>query len=232
MLVAIISSFSLLQLSVNSILILLHKSLLSITPLFILLKSNFCTFVRNFNSMPFKSTPINDLLLYEPEIFGDNRGYFYESYNQNVFEKAGITSNFIQDNQSFSQKGVLRGLHYQLEPFAQAKLVRVIQGSVLDVVVDLRKKSSTYLQHFAVVLSGENHLQMFVPRGFAHGYLVLENNTIFSYKCDNLYNKTHERGLYFNDPALNIPWNCDLNLVTLSEKDKLQPLLRDAEYNF
>lgn len=182
--------------------------------------------------MPFKTTPLKDLLIFEPKIIGDNRGYFYESYNQNVFKEAGIENVFIQDNQSFSQKGVLRGMHYQLNPYAQAKLVRVIQGSVLDVVIDLRKNSSTFSQNFSIVLSGENNLQMLVPRGFAHGYLVLEDNTIFAYKCDNLYSKIHERGLFYNDPVLNINWQYDLSKVILSEKDAQQPLFRDAEFDF
>jgi dTDP-4-dehydrorhamnose 3,5-epimerase len=173
-----------------------------------------------------------DLLIFEPQIIGDKRGYFYESYNQIVFKEAGIENVFIQDNQSYSQKGVLRGLHYQLNPYAQAKLVRVIQGSVLDVVVDLRKNSSTYSQNFSIVLSGENNLQMLVPRGFAHGYLVLEDNTIFTYKCDNLYSRIHERGLLYNDPELNINWQCDLTEVILSEKDTQQPLFKDAEFDF
>lgn len=178
------------------------------------------------------ATPISGLFVLEPKVFEDSRGYFYESYNQQTFEKAGINNHFVQDNQSKSNKGVLRGLHYQLEPFAQAKLVRVISGSVYDVAVDIRKGSPTFGQWFGEILSAENKKQMFIPRGFAHGFLVLEDNTEFFYKCDNFYSKEHDRGIKFDDPAITINWNFPMEELILSEKDKNAPLLKDAEYNF
>jgi dTDP-4-dehydrorhamnose 3,5-epimerase len=178
------------------------------------------------------TTPIKGLFVLEPKVFEDARGYFYESYNQNSFEAAGIINHFVQDNQSKSNKGVLRGLHYQLEPFAQAKLVRVISGSVYDVAVDIRKGSPTFGQWFGEVLSAENKKQMFIPRGFAHGFLVLEDNTEFFYKCDNFYSKEHDRGIKFDDPAIGINWNFPTTDLILSDKDKNAPLFNDAEYNF
>ncbi len=178
------------------------------------------------------TTPISGLIVIEPKVFTDARGYFYESYNQKSFENEGIKNIFVQDNQSKSNKGVLRGLHYQLEPFAQAKLVRVISGSVFDVAVDIRKGSPTFGQWFGEILSAENKKQMFVPRGFAHGFLVLEDNTEFFYKCDNFYSKEHDRGIKFDDPAIGIDWNFPLENLILSDKDKTAPLLKDAEYNF
>jgi dTDP-4-dehydrorhamnose 3,5-epimerase len=181
-----------------------------------------------------KITPnhIPGLVIIEPKVFEDSRGYFYESYNKKAFHEAGITNEFVQDNQSKSNKGVLRGLHYQLEPFAQAKLVRVISGSVFDVAVDIRKGSPTFGQWFGEVLSADNKKQMFIPRGFAHGFLVLEDNTEFFYKCDNFYSKEHDRGIKFDDPTININWNFPLDNLILSDKDKTAPLLKDAEYNF
>jgi dTDP-4-dehydrorhamnose 3,5-epimerase len=175
---------------------------------------------------------IPGLVVIEPKVFEDSRGYFYESYNKKAFHEAGITNEFVQDNQSKSNKGVLRGLHYQLEPFAQAKLVRVISGSVFDVAVDIRNGSPTYGQWFGEVLSAENKKQMFIPRGFAHGFLVLEDNTEFFYKCDNFYSKEHDRGIKFDDPAINIDWNFPLDNLILSDKDKVQPLLKDADNSF
>jgi len=173
--------------------------------------------------MPFKPTNISDLMIFEPQVWRDDRGYFYECYNQQTFEQAGITNTFVQDNQALSTYGVLRGLHYQLPPFSQAKLVRVTQGEVLDVVVDIRPDSPTYGEHFSIRLSDANKTQLFVPRGFAHGYVVLSDTAIFAYKCDNFYSKAHDAGLYFNDPRLNINWQIDLNKAILSEKDKVQP---------
>lgn len=174
--------------------------------------------------MPFKETPIPDLLVFEPNVWGDERGYFYESYNENTFIEAGIDNCFVQDNQAKSTFGVLRGLHYQVGAFAQAKLVRVIEGECLDVVVDIRKDSSTYGKWYGIKLSAENKKQLFVPRGFAHGYVVLSETAEFFYKCDNFYSKDHEGAIIYNDPTLNIDWEIDMDKVILSEKDKINPL--------
>ena len=173
--------------------------------------------------MPFKETPIPDLLVFEPKVWGDERGYFYESYNQNTFQEAGIAANFVQDNQARSTYGVLRGLHYQVGEFEQAKLVRVIDGECLDVVVDIRKDSPTYGEWYSIFLSAENKKQLFVPRGFAHGYVVLSETAEFFYKCDNFYSKESEGAIIYNDPTLNIDWGIDLEKVILSEKDKVNP---------
>jgi len=173
--------------------------------------------------MPFIPTPIPDLVIFEPKIWRDDRGYFFESYNEATFKTAGIPNKFVQDNQALSTYGVLRGLHYQLPPYTQAKLVRVIQGEVLDVVVDIRENSITYGQSFTIRLSDANKKQLFVPKGFAHGYVVLSDTAVFAYKCDNLYSKPHDAGLYFNDPKLKIDWQIDLDKAILSEKDKIQP---------
>ena len=164
-------------------------------------------------------TGIKDLIIIEPNIFGDERGYFYESFNEKKWKEIiGDLPNFVQDNESMSHQGVLRGLHFQKSPHAQGKLVHVVQGSVLDVAVDLRKKSETYGAHFKLILSGENKQQLFVPEGFAHGFLTLEDNTIFSYKCTNFYNKESEGGLLWNDDALAIDWGIEAPI--LAEKDK------------
>lgn len=173
--------------------------------------------------MPFIPTDFPGLIVYEPKILKDERGYFFESYNQNTFEAGGINAQFVQDNQARSVYGVLRGLHYQVEPFAQAKLVRVIEGEVLDVVVDLRPSSPTYGKWYSIRLSAENKRQFFVPRGFAHGYLVLSETAEFFYKCDNFYSKAHEGGLRFDDPQLGIDWEINLEDIILSEKDKRLP---------
>ena len=162
-------------------------------------------------------TELNGLFVLKPKVFEDERGYFYESYNQNLFKQAGINFDFVQDNQSLSQKGVLRGLHFQNPPHAQGKLVRVITGGVYDVAVDIRKDSKTYGKWFGLELTEKNKWMMFVPPGFAHGFLTLENNTIFSYKCTNFYNKASEDCLLWNDNDLNIDWNFDKPL--LSAKD-------------
>jgi dTDP-4-dehydrorhamnose 3,5-epimerase len=153
----------------------------------------------------------------QPTIFEDERGYFFESYSENQFKKAGIICHFIQDNQSKSQKGVLRGLHFQNPPYAQGKLVRVISGSVLDVAVDIRQDSPTYGKHFSIELTEHNKTMLWIPPGFAHGFATLENNTIFSYKCTNLYNKESEECIFWNDQNLKIDWQ--LNSPILSEKD-------------
>ena len=169
--------------------------------------------------MKFSKTEIEGLVIIEPNVFEDDRGHFFESYNKNEFVENGINIDFVQDNQSFSQKGVLRGLHFQNLPFAQAKLIRVITGSVLDVAVDIRKNSPTYGQHQNIILSGKNKKMFFIPEGFAHGFLTLEDNTIFSYKCSNFYNTPSEDSILWNDKLLNINWDIDSPL--LSEKDKI-----------
>ncbi len=175
--------------------------------------------------MPFSSTPVSDLLVFEPQIWHDDRGYFYESYNRKTWEEAGIAVDFVQDNQARSMQGVLRGLHYQTGAMAQAKLVRVLEGEVLDVVVDLRPESPSYGKWYSIRLSAENKRQLFVPRGFAHGYLVLSETAEFAYKCDNYYSKAHEGGLRYDDPGLNIDWEFDLTQVLVSEKDRTLPFL-------
>jgi|SRR2546428_2247315 len=180
--------------------------------------------------MNVKSTPIAGLLIIEPTVFKDDRGYFFESYSQKKYTEAGIDAAFVQDNQSLSQKGTLRGLHFQAPPFAQGKLVRVISGSVLDVAVDIRTNSPTYGQYFSVELSGDNQLQFWIPSGFAHGFITLEDNTIFTYKCTNYYDKNSEGGIVWNDPDLNIEWNVAEPLI--SEKDAILPLLRDLKSPF
>jgi dTDP-4-dehydrorhamnose 3,5-epimerase len=173
--------------------------------------------------MPFIPTHIPDLVVFEPTVHLDERGYFFESFNQRIWTEAGVSSGFVQDNQSRSTRGVLRGLHYQTGEMAQAKLVRVVEGEVLDVAVDLREGGATYGQWFAIRLSAENKRQLYVPRGFAHGYLVLSETAEFFYKCDNYYSKTHEGGIRYNDPILNIDWGFDLSKVLVSEKDQVLP---------
>lgn len=171
--------------------------------------------------MKVTETFLKGCFILEPTVFGDKRGSFIEAFNKKTFqEKTGLEVNFVQDNQSISQKGVLRGLHMQKGKYAQAKLVRVIRGSVLDVVVDVRQDSPTFGKHFSIELSGENNKQLFIPRGFLHGFVVLENNTIFSYKCDNYYNKNEETGVIYNDKTLNIDWRLKEEEIILSEKDK------------
>lgn len=176
------------------------------------------------------ATPINDLFIIQPKVFEDDRGYFYESYNKVAFEKIGIKEEFVQDNQSLSQKGVLRGLHFQNPPYAQGKLVRAIKGSILDVAVDLRKKSTTYGQHFDIVLNEKNKTMLWIPAGFAHGFLTLEDNTIFSYKCTNFFNKVSEDSIIWNDTTLNIQWG--IENPTLSEKDKTGKKFKDFNSMF
>lgn len=171
-------------------------------------------------------TAIPDVILIKPDVFGDDRGYFFESFHVDKFAALGITDHFVQDNESRSQKNVLRGLHYQLEPFAQGKLIRVIQGSVLDVAVDIRRKSPTFGKWVSMKLTGENKWLCWIPKGFAHGFISLEDNTIFSYKCSGIYNKASEGSICWNDPELNIDWGT--SQPSLSEKDKLAPLLKDA----
>ena len=173
-------------------------------------------------------TAIEGCLLLKPKLVTDSRGYFMESYNERSFDAAvGTEVRFVQDNQSFSQRGVVRGLHYQTGAFAQAKLVRVIQGEVLDVAVDIRPGSDTFGRHVAVVLSADNNLQLFIPRGFAHGFAVLSDNAIFAYKCDNFYNRDSEGGIRYDDKELGIDWQLDKNLI-VSEKDLMLPDFKDA----
>lgn len=173
--------------------------------------------------MSFHKTPIQDLIVFEPAVFRDERGYFFESYNQRVWAEAGVEIDFVQDNQARSTRGVLRGLHYQTGEMAQAKLVRVVEGEVLDVAVDLREHSPTLGQWYSIRLSAENKRQLLVPRGFAHGYLVLSETAEFAYKCDNFYSKAHEGGVRFDDPVLGIDWEFDLEHVLVSEKDLALP---------
>lgn len=169
-------------------------------------------------------TELEGCFLLKPKVFSDTRGYFYESFNKKTFvELSGLEIDFVQDNQAKSNYGTLRGLHFQQGVHAQAKLVRVLQGRVIDVAVDLRPGSLTYGHHVAMELSEENCLQLFVPRGFAHGYSVLEDDTVFAYKCDNYYCKDAEGGIYFADPSLNIDWQLPVNDILLSDKDRLLP---------
>ena len=180
--------------------------------------------------MNFIETHLKGCFIIEPKVFHDDRGYFMESFNQNTFNKGiGQEVTFVQDNQSYSSKGVLRGLHYQCGDHAQAKLVRVLEGEVLDVAVDLRPDSETYGQSYSILLSAENQKQFFVPRGFAHGFLVVSETATFFYKCDNFYNKESEGGVMFNDPELGIDWNFPESELIISDKDQIQPLLKNAK---
>lgn len=173
-------------------------------------------------------TAIEDVLIIEPRVFGDARGYFFESFNAKEFaEKTGIQVVFVQDNESLSHYGVLRGLHYQQPPFAQSKLVRVVKGNVLDVAVDIRKGSPTYGQHVAVELSAENHRQFYMPKGIAHGFSVLSDEVIFQYKCDDFYAPQSEGAIGWDDPDLAIDWQLPVDKIILSEKDRHHPYLRD-----
>ncbi len=182
--------------------------------------------------MKFERCHIEGLILVKPTIFEDSRGHFFEAYNQAEFEEHGIMGNFVQDNQSFSTKGVIRGLHYQLNPHAQSKLVRVLRGTILDVAVDVRKGSSTYGQSYSVELSAENQLQLWLPAGFAHGFSVLSDEAVVLYKCDSYYHKAAEQGIRFDDPELNIDWRIDKAEAVVSEKDLALPLFRDSISNF
>lgn len=179
--------------------------------------------------MQFIQTSIPDVVIIEPKLWNDPRGYFFESYRDDLFQQHIGKIDWVQDNESYSSYGTLRGLHYQLAPHAQSKLVRVVQGKVLDVAVDIRQSSPTFGQHVAVELSADNKRQLFIPRGFAHGFVVLSETAIFQYKVDNYYNKDCDRGIAFNDPALGIDWQIDLAQVQLSDKDSKQPLLSQTE---
>ena len=182
--------------------------------------------------MKVEQTSIEGLVVIEPEIFYDSRGYFFESYNQNLFIKKLGDFKFVQDNESKSSKGVLRGFHFQKPPFEQAKLVRCIEGEVLDVALDLRKNSSTYGKHEKVILSGDNKKQFFIPRGFAHAFLVLSETAIFSYKVDNIYAPQSDSGIIWNDPSLLIDWGIDESKLIISEKDKSLGVLKNFESPF
>ncbi|MBS1738320.1 MAG: dTDP-4-dehydrorhamnose 3,5-epimerase [Bacteroidetes bacterium] len=182
--------------------------------------------------MAFYKTEIEDLLIFEPAIFEDERGYFFESYNSRLFSDNKIGLHFIQDNQARSSYGVIRGLHYQLAPYAQTKLIRVLSGKILDVAVDIRLSSPTYGHAYTIILSAENKKQLLVPKGFAHGYSVLSESAEVFYKCDAYYNKENEGGIAWNDPALAIDWQIPVNAVSVSEKDQKYPGLKECLNNF
>lgn len=183
--------------------------------------------------MTYIETEISGVWIIEPKVFKDARGYFMEAWKKEEFEACIGKVNFVQDNESCSSKGVLRGLHYQLAPYSQSKLVRVIKGCVLDVAVDLRAGSPTFGKYAAVELSEENKRQFFIPQGFAHGFHVLSDEAVFTYKVDNVYTPSHERGLRFDDPEIGVDWKItDSSILNLSEKDKNAPLLKEAEMNF
>lgn len=175
--------------------------------------------------MKIEKTPINGLYVLEPAVFQDRRGYFMESYNERTFHELGITERFVQDNQSCSQRGVVRGLHFQKPPFEQAKLVRVVRGAALDFAVDIRTGSPTYGQYYSVLLTAENFRQFFIPAGFAHGFSALRNNTVFAYKCSNFYSKTSEGSIKYNDPLLHIDWQAEYPLI--SDKDTVGEDFKD-----
>ena len=178
--------------------------------------------------MKITKTALDGVVIIEPQVFEDARGYFCESWNKAKMEEAGLNYDFIQDNQSKSCYGTIRGIHFQKGEFSQAKLVRVLQGTVLDVAVDLRKDSKTFGQHVAVELSAENNRQLMIPRGFGHGFSVLTPTAVFAYKCDNVYNKASEAGIRFDDPALGIDWKVKPEEAVLSDKDKILPFLKDV----
>ena len=182
--------------------------------------------------MEVRETGIQDLVIIKPRVFEDPRGYFFESYNEAGFNKVGLDYRFVQDNQSMSNYGVIRGLHYQLFPKAQTKLVRVLQGKIWDVAVDLRKDSPTYLEWRGVELSAENHLQLLVPRGFAHGFSVLSRTAVVFYKCDEIYSKEHEAGFRFDDTEIGVDWKMENEDRILSERDLAMPGVNDAKLNF
>jgi dTDP-4-dehydrorhamnose 3,5-epimerase len=182
--------------------------------------------------MEVKTTDFKGLLIIKPRVFGDDRGYFYESYNRQALYAAGINIAFVQDNQSESRKGVIRGLHYQLDPHAQTKLVRVLYGKIYDVVVDLRAESPQFGKWFGLELSDENKIQLLVPKGFAHGFSVLSDRAIVLYKTDDFYSRESERGIVYNDPSLGIDWMTKSGLEIVSDKDKILPTFANAEYSF
>ena len=182
--------------------------------------------------MKFIATELPGLLIFEPDVFADSRGYFFESYNEKIFQQQNVAIRFVQDNQSSSSYGVIRGLHYQLNPNAQSKLIRVLSGRILDVAVDIRKGSPTYGHHFDIELSDENKKQLLVPKGFAHGFSVLSERAEVFYKCDGFYNKNSEAGIRFDDPAFNIDWQIPSEKAIISDKDQLLPGLASCGTNF
>jgi dTDP-4-dehydrorhamnose 3,5-epimerase len=182
--------------------------------------------------MPFITTEFPGLIIYEPQVFEDHRGFFYESYNERLFSENGIEIYFVQDNQAKSSFGVIRGLHYQSDPHAQTKLIRVLKGAIIDAVVDLRKGSPTFGRSYAIELSAENKKQLLVPKGFAHGYSVISETSEVFYKCDEFYHKDSERGIAYNDPALQIDWQVPADKAVISEKDNNLPLMQDCKNNF
>ena len=182
--------------------------------------------------MPFLQTDFPGLIIFEPVVLEDSRGYFYESYNDKTCSDAGLTIQFVQDNQAKSSYGVVRGLHYQLEPFGQAKFIRVLTGKILDVVVDIRKNSPAYGKVFSIELSADNRKQLFIPQGFAHGYSVLSDTAEVFYKCDRFYAKEAEGGIIYNDPELNIDWAVPADKMIISDKDKKHPFFSNALNNF
>ncbi len=182
--------------------------------------------------MPFIKTDFQDLFIFEPKVFEDSRGYFFESYNEKTCNEEGIEIKFIQDNQAKSSYGVIRGLHYQLAPYAQTKFIRALSGNILDVVVDMRQGSPTFGKSFSLELSAENKLQLLVPKGFAHGYSVLSETAEVFYKCDAFYNKESEAGLMYNDETLNIDWKIKAGKEIISEKDLVQPTFQHCKNNF
>jgi dTDP-4-dehydrorhamnose 3,5-epimerase len=177
-------------------------------------------------------TGFKGLVLLDPKVMGDARGLFFEAFNAQVLNELGLSTNFVQDNQSFSTSRVVRGLHYQNAPYAQTKLVRVLSGRIMDVVVDLRREEPTFGKWYAIELSAENKRQVYVPKGFAHGFSVLSDSAEILYKCDQYYNKASEGGLYYNDPAIGIDWGIDPESAVLSDKDSINPLLANANFNF
>lgn len=182
--------------------------------------------------MPFSKTEFEGLLVFDPKVFEDNRGYFFESYNQKKFSEESIEINFVQDNQASSSFGVIRGLHFQNNPFAQTKLIRVLSGEIIDAVVDIRKNSPTYGKAYTIMLSAKNKKQLLVPKGFAHGYSVISETAEVFYKCDEFYHKETEGGIAWNDPELNIDWQIPADKINVSDKDKQHPLLKNCVHNF
>jgi dTDP-4-dehydrorhamnose 3,5-epimerase len=182
--------------------------------------------------MPFIKTDFPGLFVIEPTVYKDSRGYFFESYNQQQFKAEGIDIDFVQDNQSKSSYGVIRGLHYQLNPYAQTKLMRVLSGKILDIAVDIRKGSPTYGKVFALELSAENNKQILIPKGFAHGFSVLSETAEVMYKCDAFYNKESEAGIMYNDADLNIDWQVPAGKAIISDKDRFHPSIEDCKNNF
>jgi dTDP-4-dehydrorhamnose 3,5-epimerase len=175
---------------------------------------------------------LNGLLIIQPKVFNDPRGYFFESYSSQRLQSIGIETDFVQDNESYSEYGTIRGIHFQLAPFAQAKLVRVVIGKILDIVVDVRKNSPTYGKHFAIELDSDSKRMLFIPQGFAHGFSVLSAKALVNYKCDTFYNSQAERGINYNDPSLGIDWRVDPDKVKVSSKDKVLPFFDQIESNF